>query len=52
MRDYITVLTREAKRAMALELSYELRTYIPNNRGLKMFAMSELNGEIKYQDEN
>ena len=46
MQDYIEVLVRELKRAIASDLSFSLNTYIPSNSGLSLLALYALNGEI------
>lgn len=51
MSDYITVLVRKVKRAIAGDLSHNLHTYIPSNQGMELLALSNLNGHISY-DEN
>ena len=50
MRDYIDVLVRELKRAIASDLSFSFKTYVPSNSGMELVALSTLNGEIDVED--
>lgn len=49
MYDYITVLTREMKHAIAKDLSLEFDTYIPGNSGMRVLIDQELQGGISEQ---
>lgn len=42
MRDYITVLTRELKHAIAKDLSLSSSTYVAGNSGVRMLIEDEL----------
>lgn len=50
MRDYIEVLVRELKRAIAADLSFNFKTYVPSNSGMDLVALSTLNGEVDIED--
>lgn len=50
MSDYIMVLVRKMKRAIAGDLSHNLHTYIPSNQGMELLALSNLNGSISYEE--
>lgn len=50
MHDYIEVLVRKMKRAIASDLSFCLKTYIPSNQGLEMLVIPTLNGEVYSED--
>lgn len=50
MRDYVDVLVRELKRAIAADLSFNFKTYVPSNSGMELIALSTLNGEIDVED--
>lgn len=50
MSDYITVLVRKMKRAIASDLSHNLHAYVPSNQGMELLALSNLNGAILYDE--
>lgn len=51
MRDYITVLVREIKRVVALDLSYQLRTYVPSSQNSANSVLAVINGEINWNED-
>lgn len=50
MHDYITVLTRELKHAIAKDLSISTDTYISGNSGIRVLIEQELRGGLKEVD--
>ena len=50
MTQYIEVLTRKMKHAIAKDLSMTLHTYVPSDDGFKNLIMSEVNNEVLYED--
>lgn len=50
MTQYIDVLTRKMKHAIAKDLSMTLHTYIPSDDGFKNLIMAEVNNEVLYED--
>ena len=46
-RDYILVLVREIKRAVAADLSSSVGTHIPSRQSLAIVALSNLNGDVE-----
>ena len=50
MRDYITVLTRELKHAIAKDLSLQSSTYVSGNSGVRMLIEDELRHNSQQED--
>ena len=50
MKDYVTVLVRQLRRAIAADLSYSYKTYIPSGKGIELMALSTINGEISTEE--
>lgn len=46
MKNYIAVLVREIKHIIALELSKDLKTYVPAHQGVESLVIPILNGEV------